>query len=416
MNFRFLIDFKGNKNKQTLHIILASFASLASVLIRSEFFSAFVLFLSFACLILVISSNKPLETNKAQLIWLTIPFFIVLLGIISTDRYYKGLEFLWRSSPLLLMPFIYFKLPLTKVLKAYNFIFKYFPILTAIVFLAYVVTGVIFTTKGFGNYLYYSNFSEISDIHTTYFGLILNISLWFVMKKKSSYSKVIYYSFFLCFFIFQLIVASKVSVLVCVVFILFDIAISLKNNLSKALVLVLLLSASAFFVKQFLGDRFLNQKLEEGKSLSIKQIYTNFLENDVNARVALWKSNIETLNGSKWVYGNGTNTSNELRRKVYKMNNLNKAFEETYNAHNQFVEALYSYGVIGLTLFILHCFMVFRLTLYTKDIKYNLIIYSSVLLYFLTESILQRTIGIVIYAFIITYIYIQHKFLGRETK
>lgn len=405
-----------NPKKNSLIIALVTLISFASVLVRSEFLSSFLLFSSFSYLIFFVIRNVPHRLINRDKLLIIIPFLLGLLGIIFTDRYGKSFEFLLRLSPLLFIPLLYGNLDLQIGIKAYNFIFKFFPVLTILVFSLYIIIGITYIVKGYGNYLYYSNFSAISDIHTTYLGLIINLSLWFVLKRKGAYTKIIYYSFFLCFFVFQIIIASKVSLFICVLLITLDILLSLKTILSKVLVATLIVVVSIFSIKHFIENRFWTEKLQQDMSLSGEQIFSNFLKNDVNARMAIWKSNIESLTGNKWIYGNGTNASNEKRIINYKKNNLQKAYEESYNAHNQFIEVLYSFGVVGLILFIVHFLTILKFALNTKDIKYNFIIYCCFLLYFITESILQRTIGIVLYAFIITYIYIQSMLLRHESK
>lgn len=392
------------------------FLSFASVLIRSEFLSSFILFVSFLFLLYFIIKENSYKIIKKDVLILSLPFVITLIGLLFTSEHIKGVEFIIRSSPLLLIPIIYLKVSYEIISKAYDFIIKYFPFLTIFVLLFYIIVGFFYTYKGYGNYLYYSNFSEIADIHTTYLGLILNLSLWFVLKRKTDYKKTTYYSLFLIFFIFQFIVASKISLLVCVLLIIFDVFLSFKSTLSKTIISVSIVGLSIFFAKQFIENRFLNEKIEDGINLTGTQVISNFYKNDVLTRTTLWRSNIETLNGIKWIFGNGTSASSEDRKINYKRNNLETAYENSYNAHNQFVEILYAHGLLGLMIFIFHCISILWFSCKTKGIKLNAIIYVIMLLYFMTESILQRTIGIVLYSFIITYIYIQHRRLKYEPK
>lgn len=407
MNSKCLIKDK-HLTKSTLIIEIASFISFATVLLRSEFLSSFMLFLSFSSLTFLIVKYSSFKVPKKENLLLFIPFVLTITGLIFTNSFFKGAEFVLRSTPLLFVPLTYLNLKPNLVLKAYDFIFKYFPVLTVVIFALYALIGAIYVFEGYGNYLYYSNFALISDIHSTYFGLIINLSLWFVIKRKHFYSKIVYYGFFLSFFVFQLIVASKVSLFVCVLLIMFDVLLSIKNNYYKLIVSILITGGSILLAKQFIENRFLSEKKEEHTNLTGKEILSNFFKNDISARVALWESNIEALNGAKWVYGNGTSSSDELRKDIYKKNSLKKAFEDNYNAHNQFIEVLFTSGIIGLIIFVVHCLAVLRLAVKTRGTKVNVVIYLGILLYFFTESVLQRTAGIVLYAFIITYIQIQY--------
>nr|WP_158231460.1 O-antigen ligase family protein [Gaetbulibacter sp. 4G1] len=285
-------------------------------------------------------------------------------------------------------------------------IFKYFPFLSLGVFYSYAIIGFVYKIRGYGDYLYYSNFSEIVDIHPTYLGLIINFSVWFVIKRKSLYNNIIYYLFLLSFLPLLIMVSSKTSILVYSILLSFTIISSLKNIFFKGLAIIIISCSFLFLVNNFLIDRFLDKKVSEQETLEQHQIVKSLYENDLSARAQLWKSNIESLKGFQILYGNGTQSTNKERNLNYKKNNLTKAYEESYNAHNQFVETLYSYGLVGLILFLSHCIFVFKLTFIYKPLSSNSVIYFCLMLYFMTESILYRTIGIVLYAFIITYIYI----------
>lgn len=407
MNFKYLIRRGlGITALIELGIVLLSFTS---VLIRSEFLSTVILLFSLMILFFIIKRDGSTNIySKITLIILTLPFTIALLGLLYTDRPFKAVELLFRLSPLLFVPLIYARLNPDKAVTAYLFLFKYFPWLTILVFLLYIIIGAIYTVNGYGNYLYYSNFSSIAGIHPTYLGLIINLSLWFVIKRKLSINKIIYYGLFLCFFIFQLIVASKISLFICVSLILFDCIFSFKGVFKRVIAAISIVVVSLVVAKPFIENRFLTEKIDYDTGLSNKEIILNFYKNDVSSRIVLWKANIESLTSSEWIYGKGTAASEEPRKIIYKRYKLDNAYDESYNAHNQYVETLYSYGLVGLIFFLLHCITLVYLAFKAKEL--HLVgagtVYFIFLLYFMTESILQRSIGIVLYGFIIVYVII----------
>jgi len=166
--------------------------------------------------------------------------------------------------------------------------------------------------------------------------------------------------------------------------------------------------------KILLETRFADKKLNADEELRIEQSISHLLKNDIKPRLLLWKSNINSLEGLDKYFGNGTKSNEQNRLEKYKENNLTKAFEERYNAHNQFIEVYYCYGAIGLLLFLIHCGFLMKLMLHNKR-WYFLILYMGTLFYFLIESILVRSYGIIIYAFITTFIYTQINVNEKKT-
>ena len=70
------------------------------------------------------------------------------------------------------------------------------------------------------------------------------------------------------------------------------------------------------------------------------------------------KSNVSALEGYEFFFGKGTGASSFDRLEEYMNNNLNYAVEEDYNAHNMFVEILYYFLEIFLTIKIPHFYLV----------------------------------------------------------
>jgi len=190
--------------------------------------------------------------------------------------------------------------------------------------------------------------------------------------------------------------------------ILFDSILIFKGVFIRLMAAFIIVILSLVLAKPFFENRFLTKKIDSDIGLSNKEIVSNFYKNDVCSRIILWKANIKSLTSSEWIYGKGTAASDEPRKILYKEYELDNAYEESYNAHNQYVEVLYSYGLLGLTFFLLHCFTLVFMALKAKELHLAGAgaVYMIFLLYFMTESILQRSIGIVLYGFVTTYVLI----------
>lgn len=116
-----------------------------------------------------------------------------------------------------------------------------------------------------------------------------------------------------------------------------------------------------------------------------------------------WLSVIETIKSNNLFFGNGTGSNRDFLMEQYQIRKLTSAYLEEYNAHNQFLEIMLDYGIIGLIslLFLL-------IYLYYYQIKHRkilpILMLNIFIIFFITESLLVRQSGIMIFALILTLI------------
>lgn len=385
------------------------FLALCSLMIRGSFYASFFHGLLFGTffIALFIDSVKSQKINISEVALISVPFFLTLFGFLFSDDKAKALEIIFRSLPLLLIPFFYLKTNYSTIGKGYELIETYFPTFVLLILYSYIIIGFFLMNEGLGDYLYYSNFSQLIDIHPTYSGCIVNLGMLITIKKIVSLNRYLLLFYLMLFLILLIIIGSKISMFIGIVlstYTIFKIRLVLFQRVILLLIPVVLIILS----KPVLENRLTDKKLASNEKVEPMFLVNNLIRNDLYFRAMLWKSNINSLKGFELIIGKGTASKDEDRLLEYQINHLDYAVKNDYNAHNQFIEILYSYGVAGLLFFLVHCFFLVKKIVLSK--QWNLLlIYVTFLIYFLFESMLIRSIGIIMYAFIITYIYINIK-------
>ncbi|NKI26847.1 hypothetical protein HCG49_09755 [Arenibacter sp. 6A1] len=388
-------------------VIISVFLSFSSILLRGEIFVSITLLINIAVLLLYNLNYKNKRENivfKKELFILTIPFFLSLFGLLWSTNYINGLELVFRSLPLILVPWVYIYSDKDIIRKGFQLLEIYFPIMVLVTYYSNVLIGLYLKSIGYGDYLYYSGFSKIVDVHTTYMALIIICSTLFIIKRRSELSMMAYYGVFFGHVFLLILIASKVAFIIIAILMIYEFFLIKVSTIKKTILFLGILIAFFFTVSKVFETRLANRKLEEREKLATTELFSNFLEKDVQPRYLLWKSSINSLEGLEILFGNGTGSHNDKRLKEYKINGLNKAIKENYNSHNQFVESFYMFGIVGFLIFIYHCCFLLK-SIYNDRNWFLFLMYSSVLIFFITESILLRSLGIIIYSYIITYVY-----------
>lgn len=128
--------------------------------------------------------------------------------------------------------------------------------------------------------------------------------------------------------------------------------------------------------------------------------------NGLNLRLIQARYGIELLKENKaWLIGLGIDKSQNLLNKKYKDTGIYSGYEGTddtgyqdYNFHNQYIETLVRSGIVGLLLLILILLMLVK----TNKIRMFVTGWEVLLLilFFFTESVLERQIGIVYFCIV----------------
>lgn len=345
---------------------------------------------------------KLLLQNKLSIIMVSSLFWVPLLGAIYSNNLEAAIEELQLKLPFLAFPVIL----LTVQLKNCRpFVMNQFLLgVLAASFLALAKVGY-FKINDLGNYFYYSRFSEFLDKHTTYFSLFIVICLlwllWLLIHRKGNRIFLIVGGFALLYIFYLLSV--RISIIALAVGSLVIILNSIASTWKRILILIIVpvLLGSVYFTPYF-------QKRFDPSTTETSQI------SDMEFRQLHWKSVFETINNNNLLVGYGTRSHRDYLYNKYKEYGLTSAYNEGYNAHNQYLEVFLEFGLLGLVIFL--SLVLYLLWVFKKNGDYfALSIFLVFLVYMLTESIFQRHSGIVIFSLIIV-IFINDNLFNNDSQ
>lgn len=316
-------------------------------------------------------------------------FIISLLGLTYSSDFDTAIGNL--KIPFLIFPLIIFSIDeLTK--KTTQKLLDLFSIATILAALLGLGKAFWLSYNDLGDYFYYLDFSKVLDKHTTYFSLFVCISIIniaFGLSLKSGYFKwcrVIAIAFLL--FVLYLL-SSKISLIYLIIAtILSTIRAFLKKDSESFKIKVLRLLVLVILPIMFLTPN-LKARISKEKASNISE------------RVQLWGAVLDNYLEKNIIFGAGTGDGHLGLVERYKEIHYEVAAKDEYNAHNQYLEQLLFYGVIGLIFLIVLLFHTLRI-LYTKDQPLYLVIFISFLIYMCSESILERHSGLIAFSFLTT--------------
>lgn len=350
--------------------------------------SIILLLLSWMCYGSLKEKKFIFLSNKLSFFLASSLFWVSLFGLIYTNNLQEGLNTLIKLLPFLVLPLIIYTHEFSK-----DSVLKFFKIFSYTVIIAScfaIVKGLYFRMNNLGDFFYYSEFSKLLEIHTTYFALFLVIAIaYFIhnlflstIKFKRRVITIIYVVFLL---IVLYIVSSRISVIAIaisfttILFVKFK-TISLYRKIALSTIVPLLL------VVYFISPNFQNRNSKEADfGVSVPKLDT---------RIVHWEAVINTIKKRSLFFGNGTGDAHQGLYQQYLELGFLEGFTHKYNAHNQFLEILLYYGFIGLLLLLSMILYFMIIALRSKNLTALLLIIIY-MIFMVTESILERQNGIV---------------------
>lgn len=269
-----------------------------------------------------------------------------------------------------------------------------------------IISSIILLTVAF--YKYYSKgifafnyiaLSEGLNIHPSYLsmyyifsiGIILKffISKYFPIKRQILPILLVLFLFVLIF-----LLQSKAGIisLIIISFYLFVISlIKLKSVLLKVTFGLLILSTTTIL---FQKSSRLSSMFHSVEKISLKD---NHDESTTGVRISIWKITIDEIK-QHWIIGVGAGDIKTILFKKYKENSINRALDNKYNVHNQFLETFLGQGIIGFSLLLALFYFGFREANRRKNWLLTVFLILTIFS-FGPESMLNNQAGVIFFAF-----------------
>lgn len=326
--------------------------------------------------------------EKWAFIVLSIPFLIQVFGLVYTNEPYKGILAAQLSLPFIVYALLMFSALYDKGLS--RFVLKWFFMGTLIASMMGLTKAIYYKLNNLGDYFFYSRFSELLGKHTTSFSLFIVLSMLFLMheaiKGRRKWRVVV--PILLFFMLMLYFISTRISIIGLGIGMAVLLLMNVKRKRKWLALSVPILVLGLFAMPNF-------QKRFEPSGTEIGQI------SDVEFRKYHWKSVIETIQSRPLLLGTGSGSDRAFLFEKYKYYRLTSAYELNYNAHNQFLEYLLDFGLLGLFSILTLLSYLYRRMIKDKN-GLGLSMLSVFTIYFITESLFSTQAGVVTFALIMS--------------
>jgi len=333
---------------------------------------------------------KRFYSNRINLIFIAYFLLLFLNDLFISSSSYHNLKATETFLPFLIMP-IYISC-VNKVR-----LIRYFPFFAILIGGGLLLTSII-NALVFRN-LFYISFTEFTKyIHPVYYSYLISFSIFYValvLELKNSYKNIIQ----IVLFLFMILAGSKLIIILTISIYLL---LFIKNKK-----LIITMSSGIIFMFLFppIQERFKEIVNINDIDIVLEKVIdeNDYRVNGLTLRLLLWQETFKTINTiPKFIFGLGVDdaSNNEL-----KLNMIERGLGKykRYSTHNQFVNIYMRAGIIGLGLLISMVVYIF----YRAMIKKNKMLLVLAILFtftMLTESVLQRVVGIYFFTTVILFL------------
>lgn len=336
-----------------------------------------------------------LKQNKLFILFSSC-YLLYVIGMLWTENQSFGKRDLEYKLSLLFLPII---------LAAINKIKKSsFHLITKAFVASYIVAAISCFIISYSNnsFSYIPTYIELSIfMHPSYFSAYLNLAFIFLVKQigfnhRASKDNLLVFSLAIILVGFNLLLNSKIGVItnVLLVFIFLIQGINRFSKKSAVLFISLFLSALAILFSKV--DTVKSRFQSITSTLSAESIPKDSNESS-RLRVLIWNEVFEILKDQP-ILGVGTGDTKDELIKSYKKNDITYAYKNRLNAHNQYLEWLLTFGIIGTFIWLISFILPILLSFKSKNQLYQLFC-LIVLIVFFVESFLEREYGVIFFTF-----------------
>lgn len=310
-------------------------------------------------------ARLQLFKERKYLRWMFLFFIMVAISVLLSSNFHKGLRYLDPRLPLLYFPASVGLLCLRKEFK--EKVLLGFAWLTSFVVLFCLGWGL--RRAGFferPEFLYSDSLTEVLGQQSIYISLLVNLSIYIfafhILYKKNRYKGWMVLATLFLFGMNYLLASRNLMLVLYAITIGFAIYyIIKKKKYLEGFTLILGLAIGVFLIFKFFPKTFnrfkeLTYTQFSYQSMGMESHYnmevTKDQWNGANFRMAAWRCGWELFLSSP-VKGVDIGDKNDVLMETYREKNFQFALQTKKNVHSNYLDILYSMGIIGLSLFLL---------------------------------------------------------------
>lgn len=358
-------------------------------------------------------SFRPADHLSISLVFY---FFLEVLGLLNTEsaNLSLGLFTLEKHQALVFIPLLFIDVTLSK--ENLGRIFSVFIASCLVgslvcigvnVYRDYTTVGVFIDEWGFSH----DRLSAPIDMQAVYFSMYLSLCilmLLFTLKEKwwliSKSTKVLLLSLTFYFLGFVVALGARTMIValmsVIISYIVYTAVLYKNFKILISAVMIPLVFAGFVFLNPVVTTRFLDLKLGRDSATNYEGYF---------ARLDIWRPGVEVIMENFWI-GVGTGDHESELHKKYLKYGFTEGVRLNFNMHNQYLQTMLNFGVLGLVSFTIVLLVQIRASISMKNPLY-LSFLALFILGCLTESMLNRNKGIV---FFILFSFIFYRTQKRE--
>jgi O-antigen ligase len=315
--------------------------------------------------------------------------FLLILGLLYSQDLSAGLSVLETSFSLFAIPVILSRLSTFDKKFFINLLFSFLAglIVASLICLTSSAYSY-FQTGDFRSFLFYQLTEQI-DLQPTYMAYYVSFAITLLLYS-------LYY---------ETISWSKWS-LIAIIFFLFTV---LMLTAGRTAYISMLLTFSFFMLKFFFEETFTSKKrtafiasivlLTLMLTVNYFDLNTGYISDEVNndywERLTLWRAALHA--SPDFLFGVGTGDYKIVLNQYFMSHDLYQYAKSNYNSHNQFIQTLFSNGLIGLISLLFLIVRPIYLSLRHQNIL-GILVFFPFLIYGITEVFLGRYQGVVFFA------------------
>jgi O-antigen ligase len=373
--------------------------------------------------IISFSTNSPkqklqLLKNRPYMLLFLLYYLLHLLSFFWSDDKREATTQLSMRLPLFIFPLAIGTLMIGSQLRD-RIIYAIAIVTTGAALISLGLSFSQYSTTGNSGYLYNDSLTMHFVLQSIYVAMLVNISivgLIYLLSKRPSFIKMpgLLYLAIVVLFGYHFLLASRSAMIILYggLFLFAVYYIIKKRKYLEGITLIL-----GMFIGSFILFKFFPKTVQRFKELT----YTSFQYsstaaeshydmqldseqwNGANTRLALWSCGWEVAKNNM-IIGVGIGDRIQAVNEVYKARNFTMAIETKKNVHNSYLDALLTFGIGGLFLFLLTFVALPLIDVSKRKDMFNLFVVTAFIISMIFEVYLARSIGSMLAGFFYSFI------------